>query len=513
MKYWRLYKILVIFRAYQLNKVLPKHRFSTKLNIALACLFWVRKRAKRSQDGERLRLALQELGPIWIKFGQMLSTRRDLLPDEVAIALAKLQDQVPPFSGDLAKKIIEQALNAPIETYFSQFDLTPLASASIAQVHSAVLKENGINVVIKVLRPDMVPIIHADIAVMYWVAEQIEKRHPDGKRLRINEIIANYEKIIFKELNLLQEAENTKRLRDNFINSDMLYIPYVYRDLCRQNIMVEERISGVPITDIAQLNANNVNVKLLAERGVSVFFTQVFRDNFFHADMHPGNIFIDITDPDSPRYIGIDCAIIGELSRDDQWFLAQNFIAFFNQDYRKIAELYIASGWVAQGTDILALESSLREVCEPIFAKPLGEMSFAQILFNLFNVARRFDMVIQPQLVLLEKTLFYIEGLGRQLYPALDLWATAKPFLEAWYQEQTSIKFMAKQFVNALPQWQQVLPDLPAKIQQHERDNKQLMQQIVTLNQQLQCAKNKQTNLSRIVIVMVIIVGVIAFIR
>lgn len=495
MKYSRLYKILVTFKAYQLDLLLPENSLLAKFKWLLRLFFWVRKKSQDKDSGERLMLALQELGPIWVKFGQMLSTRRDLLPPHVASALVKLQDQVQPFDGKLAQQIIEQALNAPIDDYFADFNTVPLASASIAQVHAATLKKTGAQVVIKVLRPNIMPIIKADIEVMFWLAEKIENYIPNGHRLRTVDIVNDYQVSILKEMNLLQEAENTQRLRNNFINSDMLYIPYVYRDLCRKNVMVEERITGVPISDLDQLKSLNVNVKLLAERGVNVFFTQVFRDNFFHADMHPGNIFIDASDPVNPRYIGIDCAIVGELSKDDQRFLAQNFIAFFNRDYQKIAQLYIQSGWVPEDTDALALESAMREVCEPIFAKPLGEISFAQILFQLFHVARQFNMVIQPQLVLLEKTLFYIEGLGRQLYPQLDLWSTAKPFLESWYQEQISIKHIAKQFVDTLPQWQEVLPDLPARIKQYEKESKKLNNQINKLTKQLHDINKKQTKL------------------
>lgn len=510
MKYSRLYKILVTFKAYQLGDLLPENKFLAKFKWLLALLFWVRKKARDKNSGERLTLALQELGPIWVKFGQMLSTRRDLLPDHIAVPLVKLQDRVQPFDSKVAQQIIEQALDAPIDYYFSDFDPVPLASASIAQVHSAIFKQSGAQVVIKVLRPNIMPVIEADISVMSWLAEKVEKYLPNGRRLRAVEIVKDYQSSILKEMNLLQEAENTQRLRNNFINSDMLYIPYVYRELCRKNIMVEERITGIPISDIDQLNEYDVNLKLLAERGVKVFFTQVFRDNFFHADMHPGNIFIDISEPINPRYIGIDCAIVGELSKYDQRFLAQNFIAFFNRDYHQIAQLYMQSGWVPQDTDVLALELAMRDVCEPIFAKPLGEISFAQILFQLFQVARQFNMVIQPQLVLLEKTLFYIEGLGRQLYPQLDLWSTAKPFLESWYQEQISIKHITKQFVDTLPQWQEVLPDLPARIKQYERDHKQLNNQIEHLTKQLQETNQKQTRLWISTIAVIIVVACIS---
>ena len=492
MKYLRIYKILKTVKAYGLAELLPQNALSKKLKYGLFCLFWVTKVHRNKPIGERLRIALQELGPIWVKFGQMLSTRRDLFSVDIANELILLQDQVAPFDGELAKQIIESALGTSIETDFSDFDIKPLASASIAQVHTAKLKRTGADVVIKVIRPNIIPQIRADLDLMYWAAEQLENRYQDMKRLRFQEVIHDYEMTIFNELNLLQEAENTKRLRDNFINSDILYIPYVYRELCRQNVMVSERIYGVPIANIEALKQHNVNLKLLAEYGVQAFFTQVFRDNFFHADMHPGNIFIDISDPLKPRYIGIDCAIVGELSAEDQRYLAENFIAFFNRDYRKIAELYISSCWVDKSVDVFALENAMKTVCEPIFAKPLGEISFAQILFNLFNVARRFNMEIQPQLVLLEKTLFYIEGLGRQLYPQLDLWSTAKPFLETWYQERFSIKHIAQQVKTALPAWRELFPILPEKIKQYEQDNRYLRQEITQLTQQMAKINRRQ---------------------
>lgn len=504
MKYLRLYKILAIFRAYNLLELLPQHAMSIRLKWLLLCLFWIRRKAKHKTIGERLCLALQELGPIWIKFGQMLSTRHDLLEPDIANPLRNLQDNVPPFDGNLAREIIEQALAEPLDRIFSDFDIKPLASASIAQVHTAILIKTGAKVVIKVLRPNIKTVIMADLTLMYWVARQIERRIVDGQRLRIYEVVQDYEKTILKELNLLQEAENTKRLRQNFINSDILYIPYVYRVLCRKNILVEEFVTGIPIADIDVLNQHNVNLRLLAERGVQAFFSQVFRDNFFHADMHPGNIFVDITEPANPRYIGIDCAIVGQLSREDQRFLAENFIAFFNRDYRKIAELYVLSGWVPESTDIFELELAMRHVCEPLFAKPLGEISFAQFLFKLFEIAREFNMEIQPQLVLLEKTLFYIEGLGRQLYPQLDLWQTAKPFLEDWYRQQMSVTMLSKQIVDSLPQWRDLFPQLPLKISQYERENQRLKRQMHELSRNVAYAKNQQTYVTVIATIVII---------
>lgn len=491
MTFLRIYKILTVFRAYRLNELLPKHRTSTWFKLLLISLFWVRSKAKKQDVGERLRLALQELGPVWIKFGQMVSTRRDVLPKHLADALAKLQDQVAPFDGQIARQIIESALGCSIDHYFTDFEEKPLASASIAQVHTATLKSSQAQVVIKVLRPNILPIIKSDIRLMYWAANQFTKRIKFGEKLRAVEIVSDYENTLLKELDLQKEAYNTARLRDNFINSEILYIPYVYQDLCRTNILVEERIYGTPIANIDELKRNNVNMKLLAERGVQAFFTQVFRDNFFHADMHPGNIFVDISEPQNPRYIGIDCAIVGVLTEDDQRYLAENFLAFFNQDYRRIAQIYITSGWVPETTDATALEMAMRSVCEPAFAKPLGEISFSQILLALFQVARQFGMDIQPQLTLLEKTLFYIEGLGRQLYPELDLWQTAKPFLEKWYEDKYSVKTLFQQVWTSLPEWKNILVDLPVRLGDQARMTKQMHNQLKQINQELQRSQKR----------------------
>ena len=491
MTFLRIYKILTVFRAYRLDELLPKHRTSTWFKLLLISLFWVRSKAKRQDIGERLRLALQELGPVWIKFGQMVSTRRDVLPKHLADALAKLQDQVASFDGQIARQIIESTLGCSIDHYFTDFEEKPLASASIAQVHTATLKSSQAQVVIKVLRPNILPIIKSDIRLMYWAANQFTKRIKFGEKLRAVEIVSDYENTLLKELDLQKEAYNTARLRDNFINSEILYIPYVYQDLCRTNILVEERIYGTPIANIDELKRNNVNMKLLAERGVQAFFTQVFRDNFFHADMHPGNIFVDISEPQNPRYIGIDCAIVGVLTEDDQRYLAENFLAFFNQDYRRIAQIYIASGWVPETTDATALEMAMRSVCEPAFAKPLGEISFSQILLALFQVARQFEMDIQPQLTLLEKTLFYIEGLGRQLYPELDLWQTAKPFLEKWYEDKYSAKTLFQQVWTSLPEWKNILVDLPVRLSDQARMTKQMHNQLKQINQELQRSQKR----------------------
>lgn len=424
----------------------------------LSPTFWFRYRAK-SPRGERIRKALEDLGPIFVKFGQILSTRRDLLPDDLAEELAKLQDQVPPFSSDVAVKIIEASYKQPIDAVFSDFDHTPLASASIAQVHKATLLD-GREMVVKVVRPDIEKVIRRDLALLYAIAEKIEKYWADGKRLRPGEIVQEFEKNIIDELDLLREAANASQLRRNFKDSPLLYIPEVDWDHCRKKVMVMERIHGMPVTNMDELKAMDIDFKRLAEMGVEIFFTQVFRDNFFHADMHPGNIFVSNTG----QYIAIDFGIMGTLNPEDQRYLAENFLAFFNRDYYRVAELHVESGWVPADTRVDDFESAIRSVCEPIFEKPLHEISFGQLLLRLFQTARRFNMEVQPQLVLLQKTLLNIEGLGRQLYPQLDLWDTAKPFLEKWMKEQLGFRSFAKQIKHNAPLWMEQLPDFPGHV-------------------------------------------------
>ena len=382
----------------------------------------------------RVRLALEDLGPIFVKFGQILSTRRDLLPDDLAVELAKLQDRVPPFDGAEARAIIEKAWGCSVDDVLDEFNPVPLASASIAQVHTGRLK-NGTEVVVKVLRPGIERTIRGDLGLMYTVAHLAERYWKDGRRLRPVEVVREYEKTIYDELDLQREAANASLLRRNWIHSEMLYIPEVYWDWTRPGVMVMERIYGTPVSEVARLKAQGVSMKQLGERGVEIFFTQVFRDNFFHADMHPGNIFVE----PSGRYISIDFGIVGTLTTEDQRYLAENLLAFFERDYRRVAELHVESGWVPSGTRVDEFESAIRTVSEPIFEKPLAEISFGHFLVRLFQTARRFDMEIQPQLVLLEKTLLNIEGLGRQLYPELDLWTTAKPYMERWMKDEIGI--------------------------------------------------------------------------
>ncbi len=412
--------------------------------------------ARKTARGLRIRLALEDLGPIFVKFGQILSTRRDLLPDDIAVELAKLQDQVTPFDNQTAYKTIEKSLGHPLNEIFSEFSDSPFASASIAQVHAATL-HSGEEVIVKVLRPNIKPVIQRDISLLYIIADKIERYWSAGKNLRPKAVVAEFEKSLIDELDLMREAANASQLRRNFLNSEKIYIPEVYWEHCRKNIMVMERIHGTPIGNIDALVEKNINLQQLSERGVEIFFTQVFRHSFFHADMHPGNIFV----ADNGQYIAVDFGIMGTLNDTDQRYLAENFLAFFNRDYRRVAELHVTSGWVDKNTRIDEFESAIRAVCEPIFDKPLKDISFGHLLLNLFQTARRFNMEVQPQLILLQKTLLNIEGLGRQLYPDLDLWKTAKPFLEQWMKDKIGPKSFFKHVKENAPLWAEQLPKLP----------------------------------------------------
>ena len=419
---------------------------------------WVRR--KRAPRAIRLRRALEDLGPIFVKFGQIISTRRDLMPEDIADELANLQDQVPPFPGAEARAIIERALHSQIDELFADFDETPLASASIAQVHSARLKD-GRDVVVKVVRPGIEVVIRRDVGLLYLVAELAERYWREGRRLHAREIIAEYETTILDELDLMREGASASQLRRNFQDSDLLQVPEIYWEYTRPNVLVMERVSGIPISDIDALKAHGINLQVLAEHGVEIFFTQVMRHNFFHADMHPGNIFVARGDPQTPCYVAVDFGIMGSLTPEDQRYLAENFIAFFNRDYRRVAELHVLSEWVPADTRVNEFESAIRSVCEPIFERPLKDISFGQLLVRLFQTARRFHMEVQPQLVLLQKTLLNIEGLGRQLYPDLDLWQTAKPFLEQWMREQLGPRAVVRELKSHAPRWGEILPALP----------------------------------------------------
>lgn len=442
--------LLAVRRLFRIQRVVIRYRLDDLLFALplpwwlLAVRFvlpwrWIPRRKSELTRGARLRLALQDLGPIFIKFGQLLSTRRDLLPEDIADELMLLQDRVPPFESEKAIALIESQLGAKISQVFARFDVAPLASASVAQVHAAQLK-TGEEVVVKVVRPGLKPIIGSDLAWLFILAKIAERLSADARLLHPVDVVADYEKTIYDELDLLREAANSSQLRRNFEGSTMLYVPQVYWDWCRPKVLVMERIYGVQVTDLATLADQRTDMKKLAERGVELFFTQVFRDSFFHADMHPGNIFVSTVSPWDPQYIAIDCGIVGSLTPEDQDYLARNLFAFFKRDYRRVAQLHIDSGWVPAETKLNEFEAAIRTVCEPIFEKPLKDISFGQVLMRLFQTARRFNMEVQPQLVLLQKTLLNIEGLGRQLYPELDLWSTAQPFLERWMRERVSPK-------------------------------------------------------------------------
>lgn len=454
----RLVTIQRILVGYRLDELLDKVPVLKSFKYFFILL--PRKISKNSSLGERIRRALEELGPIFVKFGQVVSTRRDLLPEEIANELAKLQDQVTPFSKSQALEILNTAYDKSIDQIFKKIDDEPLAAASIAQVHSAKLSD-GKDVIIKILRPNIQVQIEKDISALYIIARSLENFWSESEQVKPTEIVKEYEKTIINELNLKREAANAARLKKNFSKSEMLYVPEVYWDYCRTNILVQERIYGTPIRDIDTLKKQKTNIKALAENGVEIFFTQVFRHNFFHADMHPGNIFVQIEDPDSPKYAAVDFGIIGTLTKDDQYYLAENFLAFFEGDYNKIAQLHIDSGWVPSETRVDEFEIAIRTVCEPIFNKPLSDISFANVLISLFNTARQFNMEVQPQLILLQKTLFNIEGLGRQLYPELDLWKTAYPVLKEWMNEQIGFKSVASDFKKNLPLFRQTARDFP----------------------------------------------------
>lgn len=480
----RLFKILWVIARHRLDTLIPMERLPFWLRALLwfspLRLFSVGHRSR----GERLRLALEALGPIFIKFGQMLSTRRDLLPDDVANELRRLQDQVPPFPGELAAARVEKELEMSLDVAFAEFEQAPLASASIAQVHAAKL-HTGEEVVVKIIRPGIDRIMRQDMALMYQVAKLFAKV-PEARRLRPVEVIRDYEATLFDELDLYKEAANTSQLKRNFKDSPLLFVPTIYWPFTRRHVMVQERIRGVPVADMETLTARGVNLKKLAERGVELFFTQVFRDNFFHADMHPGNIFVNCDNPEDPQYIAIDCGIVGSLTREDQDYLARNLLAFFHQDYYEVAALHIESGWVGENTRANEFAAAIRTVCEPILEKPLKDISFGQVLLGLFQTARRFNMEVQPQLVLLQKTLLNIEGLGRQLYPELDLWSTAKPYLEQWMKDRAGISGLWESLKRQAPELSHQLPELPVLAHQAltrmEVEHRQRHQQVDSIH-------------------------------
>lgn len=461
-----------LIRMLTIQRVLVKYSLDdiikeTHLLRPLRFLFYVapRRRDRSAPVGERIRLALEELGPIFVKFGQAISTRRDLLPPNIADELAKLQDAVPPFPAEQAIEILNGAYGKDVEEVFKRFDVEPLAAASIAQVHTAQLHD-GTEVIVKILRPGVQEQIESDLAVLRVLAGLADRYWEHGKRLRPLEVVDEYEHTIIDELDLMREAANSAQLKRNFEGSEQLYVPEIYWDYCRPEAMVQERIYGTPISDMDTLRAAGTNIQVLAENGVEIFFTQVFRHNFFHADMHPGNIFVITTDPERPKYAAVDFGIVGTLSPEDQRYLAENFLAFFDRNYYRIAKLHLDSGWVPPDTRVDQLETAVRTVCEPIFNKPLAEISFAQVLMRLFRVAQRFDVEVQPQMILLHKTLFNIEGLGRQLYPELDLWKTAHPVLKRWMDEQVGGRALLKDVRENLPQLRDAMRELPVILRQ-----------------------------------------------
>lgn len=456
--FFRFIAILRVFLRYRIDQLIPKQHLPLRARLLLfPCSLFPSSKLNR---GERLRRSCEELGPIFVKFGQLLSTRPDLVPDDIVIELNYLQDRVPPFPNNQFREIVEGALGASVDSLFNDYDEQPLASASVAQVHTAKLK-NGQAVVIKAVRPNIAPIIEQDVALLLRLAQLLEKYSSDGRRLRPVEIVEDYRNTIFDELNLQKEAANASQLRRNFANSSLLYVPEIYWDYTRNNVMVMERIYGIPVTNIEELHAQSTNMKKLAERGVEIFFKQVFDHNFFHADMHPGNIFVSREHPELPQYIAVDMAIVGSLTREDQYYLARNLLAMFRRDYRQVAELHVQSGWVPPHVGVEEFESAIRTVCEPIFEKPLKDISFGNVLLSLFRTARRFDMEVQPQLVLLQKTLLNIEGLGRQLYPDLDLWSTAHPFLERWLKKRFHPASLWGELRRYGPEWMEKFPQVP----------------------------------------------------
>lgn len=455
----RLARITRIFVKHDLDEFVTALHLFRPYRLVLRLMPWRIMRGRPAPRGVRLREALEELGPVFVKFGQVLSTRPDLLPEDIAEELAKLQDQVPPFPGSEAARIVEAALRAPIAEHFGAFEAEPIASASVAQVHIARLRD-GTEVAVKVLRPGIESVIERDIELLYVVARLAHRYLPDGPRLRPVEVVDQFRKTIHHELDLRREAANASQLRANFAGSNLLYVPKIYWDLTRREIMVMERIHGIPISNVDALKQAGVDLRRLAHNGVEIFFTQAFRDGFFHADMHPGNIFV------SPQgqYRAVDFGIMGSLGEEDKRYLAENFIAFFNRDYRAVAEAHLRAGWVPADTPVGEFEAAIRAVCEPIFARPLRDISFGRLLLQLFQTARQFNMEIQPQLVLLQKTLFNIEGLGRRLYPDLDLWVTAKPYLENWARDHLGPRALLRALREELPKWWAWLPRMPGLV-------------------------------------------------
>lgn len=451
----RLWRIFSIAYRHGLHEIFASSKDVSTIAAALSYLP-VPASVREKPRALRIREALEELGPIFVKFGQILSTRPDLLPDDVAVELTRLQDRVTPFPGETARATVEAALEAPVDVHFEHFEVTPIASASVAQVHGARLTD-GSEVVVKVLRPGIGDVIDRDIALLYTLARLVQRHWSEGKRLRPVDVVEDYDRTIHDELDLMREAANASQMRVNFEGSDLIYVPKVYFDLTTRDVMVMERIDGIPIRDVEAMKAAGIDMAKLARDGVEIFFTQAFRDGYFHADMHPGNIFVAT----NGQYRAVDFGIMGTLADADKRYLAENFLAFFNRDYRAVADAHIRAGWVPADTRAEDFEAAIRTVCEPIFAKPISEISFGKFVVRLFQTARRFKMPVQPQLVLLQKTLLNIEGLGRRLYPDLDLWDTAKPYLERWMSEQVGPRAWVNMLAHEAPRWARTMPQVP----------------------------------------------------
>jgi ubiquinone biosynthesis protein len=483
MRFIRLFKIIFVVLRFGLDEFLLAHSRTSWMLRPLNLLLFFRDTSR--PRAERLRLALETLGPIFVKFGQLLSTRRDLIPTDIADELAKLQDQVPPFPSAQAVAVLQEAYGKPLYEVFAEFDEVPIASASVAQVHFAVLPD-GREVAVKILRPGILDVIEHDIALLQICAGLIERWSEDGRRLKPKLVVAEFDKYLHDELDMMRESANASQLRRNFADAKLLLVPEVFWDWCSEQVMVMERMHGIPISQIGALRAAGIDLSKLASNGVEIFYTQVFRDGFFHADMHPGNILVA---PDG-RYVALDFGIVGTLTATDKNYLAQNFIAFFNRDYKRVAELHIESGWAPAHTRVDEFEAAIRSVCEPIFDKPLREVSFGKILLRLFQTSRRFGIEIQPQLVLLQKTLLNIEGLGLQLDPELDLWKTAKPWLERWMSEQIGWRGFLKSLRDEAPRYATLLPQLPRLL--HDRLNQDFAAQSAPILRELLIQQKKR---------------------
>ena len=498
---FRIIFIIFIVLKFRLDEFF-KLRKNSLLSILLYPLSFIK--SKKNNRAIRLRLALESLGPIFIKFGQMLSTRKDLLPNDIAIELSKLQDKVPPFEFKKVKQTIENAYSKKISSVFKEFNEKPVASASVAQVHFAIL-HNGEKVAVKILRPNIESEVKKDIKLLHLIANILYKIWSDGKRLKPDEVVSEFERHTQSELNLLLEAGHCSHLGENFKDKKLLVVPSVFWDYCHEKVMVMERMDGIPISNIDAIKKNKINLSELAKNGVEIFFTQVFRDGFFHADMHPGNIQV----AKSGKYIAMDFGIMGTLNDQDKLYLAKNFAAFFKRDYREVARVHIESGWVPAETSIDEFENAIRSVCEPIFNKPLKDISFGKLLIRLFQTSKKFNMEIQPQLTMLQKTLLNVEGLGRELDPNLDLWVTARPFLENWLKEQIGPKNLINRIKKEFPNWVDIAPQLPtllhAYLNNHNKDSYTIIEK--DIRKSIEGIKLRQ---DRIILVMILLFVVIA---